>query len=352
MSISGPIVLDLKGLHLDAEEREILQHPLVSGIVLFARNYESPTQVAELCHAVRAAVARPFLIAVDQEGGRVQRFQQGFTKLPPMRQLGHFYETNPEQALVTATACGWLMAAELFSVGVNCSFAPVIDLDIENNAAIGNRAFHSDPAIVVKLAKALIQGMHTVGMVATGKHFPGHGSVAPDSHKTMPVDQRDYKAIQSLDMQTFAALIKENLLDAVMPAHILFPQVDGHPVGFSQHWLRTVLRKELNFQGVIVSDDLNMEGAAIAGDYISRAKAALDAGCDLALICNNRPAAIAILDHLPQEQYLLKNEKVKIMQKPPTTKSYSELRELAEWKEKHERVTSFVEHMNLMLSAN
>lgn len=350
---SGPIILDVNGYELDSEECEILRHPLVGGVILFARNYESPGQLSALCQSIRSASKRSIFITVDQEGGRVQRFRQGFTPLPAMRQLGYFYETNKEQALITAEACGWLMAAELVSVGVNLSFAPVLDLDRCNHSAIGDRAFHSQPSIVIELAKAFINGMHQVGMSATGKHFPGHGGVAPDSHKTMPVDPRSYDEINALDMQPFIGLIKEDLLDAIMPAHILFSKVDDQPVGFSQHWLQSVLRKKLQFRGVIVSDDLNMEGAARVGDHVERTTQALNAGCDFALLCNNRPAATKVLDRLPQDQYLLTNEKVKIMQgQPAFVSDHIALFKLPMWKEKNARVVKFVEHIQSILSAN
>jgi beta-N-acetylhexosaminidase len=344
MMPTGPIILDLIAGELSAEECEMLQHPLVGGVVLFARHYESPLQISELCKAIRLAAAKPMLIAVDQEGGRVQRFKQGFTLLPAMRQLGVFYKENPEQALLTAEVCGWLMAAELFSVGVNFSFAPVLDLDRHNNTVIGDRAFHAEPSVVVELARALIQGMHVIGMPATGKHFPGHGGVTLDSHKIMPVDKRGIAEVQSLDMLSFIPLIQDNTLDAIMPAHILYPQVDDKPVGFSKHWLQTVLRLELKFNGVIISDDLNMEGAAFAGNYAERAQLALDAGCNLVLICNNREGAIQILDNVSIEKYHLKNERVNHMcQWSKSTIDYKSLLRTKEWQEKNNRVVRFVE---------
>lgn len=342
----GPVVLSLNALELDAEEREILQHPLVAGVILFARNYDSPAQISELCRRIHAVRRQPILISVDHEGGRVQRFRKGFTSLPAMRELGRHYAKNANQALITATACGWLMAAELFSVGVNLSFAPVLDLDKRNQAAIGDRAFNVNPDIVIELAKAFISGMHQVGMMATGKHFPGHGDVTIDSHKAMPEDVRGYAEINTQDMQPFIKLIEQKILDAVMPAHILFSTVDDKPVGFSDYWLKTILREQLQFEGIIISDDLNMEGAAFAGDYLERARLALRAGCDVILICNNRKASIQILDGLPHDKYLLEDKKVNILLGGSSLISdYTSLRQSKMWKEKNECIVKFNEQV-------
>jgi len=337
--MTGPVIVDLKGPEVEAEEREILQHPLVAGVILFSRHYESPRQLADLCKAIRAVRSQPLLITVDHEGGRVQRFREGFTRVPPMRELGSCYDQNPEEALKTAEACGWLVAAELGSVNINLSFAPVLDLDRVNQTAIGDRAFHSDPRIVFELAKAFIQGMRQVGMCATGKHFPGHGGVTSDTHKVMPIDQRDYQDIETLDMQPFIQLIKADLLDGIMPAHILFPKIDEKPVGFSSIWLKTLLRHKIGFQGMVISDDLNMEGASFAGDYAERAKLALTAGCNLVLICNNRPGAIQILDRLSSDQYKLEKEKIqKFAGQFLLNCDYDGLLNSREWKEKNKLV--------------
>src|SRR3990167_9423408 len=274
-----PVILDLLGTEIMPEERELLQHPAVGGVILFTRNYASVPQIKQLCEAIRHSRPTPLLIAVDQEGGRVQRFQEGFTRLPPMGELGKLYDISPEKALKTAENTAEVMATELRKVGVDISFAPVLDLDKGINSAIGDRAFHHGPKTVAELATAFIRGMRRAGMQATAKHFPGHGSVEVDSHKGMPVDTRTREEIFSKDIKPFRELIAEGI-GGMMPAHILFPEIDNCPVGFSVRWLKDILRKELRFSGTIFSDDLNMEGASFAGDYASRAYAALDAGCD------------------------------------------------------------------------
>jgi beta-N-acetylhexosaminidase len=292
----GPIILDLQGLTLSQEESEILQHPLVGGVIFFRRNYESPEQLAHLAKEIKTL--RPNLVlCVDQEGGRVQRFQAGLTKLPPLRAIGELLKTHPlEQVLDIAQRCGQLMALEVRSLGVDLSFAPVLDLDNSISEIIGDRAFHSSPELVSTLATAYIKGMENCGMAATGKHFPGHGSVVLDSHLALPVDERSLDEI-NFDMQPFRALIA-NKITAIMPAHIVYPQIDPNPVGFSHYWLQTILRQQLGFAGTIVSDDLDMAGAHSMGDFRIRAQIALEAGCDFVLVCNNRAGALAILEGL------------------------------------------------------
>jgi beta-N-acetylhexosaminidase len=285
----GPVMLDLDGITLLPEEREKVAHPNTGAVILFARNFQSPEQVSGLIREIRH-VRPDILVAVDQEGGRVQRFQQGFTRLPPAR----FYRDHPD----LAKAAGWLMAAELLAVGVDFSFAPVLDVDCGVSEIIGDRAFSNDCREVEKLAGLFMQGMKLAGMAATGKHFPGHGAVAADSHLALPVDQRDLDSISHQDLIPFVALIKQGL-DAVMPAHIVYSAVDSLPAGFSSIWLQQILRQELGFDGVIFSDDLSMEGASQIGDFTDRADAALAAGCDMVLVCNNPKAAEQVLEHLP-----------------------------------------------------
>jgi beta-N-acetylhexosaminidase len=330
VQFAGPVILDVIGTELSQEEREILKHPLVGGVVLFSRNYVSPEQITSLCQSIRGARRTPLLIAVDHEGGRVQRFRDGFTVLPSMRELGKLFQKEPDVAFKLAEACGWTMAAELLSVGIDLSFAPVVDLDKELCPAIGDRAFHHDPNVVVQLAKWLISGMKKAGMAATLKHFPGHGSVNVDSHVAMPIDRRSYQMIEAEDMQPFAQLISTGV-QAVMPAHIIFPEVDHKPVGYSRVWLQDILRKKLNFSGVIFSDDLNMEGAGFAGDYASRAQNALEAGCNLVLICNNRAGAIQILDHLPHE-HMMSEEQFHLL-KGLFIHHHQHLRQTTTWRE-------------------
>ncbi|MES3041724.1 MAG: beta-N-acetylhexosaminidase [Pseudomonadota bacterium] len=288
----GPLMVDVGGLTLTAEDKEVLTHPEVGSVILFSRNVDTHRQIAELTAAMRSV--RPELwIAVDQEGGRVQRFREGFTRLPAMRLFGHQYDQDPAAALAAASTCGELMAREVRAVGVDFSFAPVLDLDVGVSGVIGDRAFHTDPAAATALVRAFMQGMKAAGMMTIGKHFPGHGSVAADSHFALPVDDRSWAEIDAYDLQPFRALAHE--LDGIMPAHVVYPQVDPLPAGFSSFWLKTVLREQLGFQGLIFSDDLCMEGAAGIGSMAERRDLALAAGCDVVLICNNRDAVLGVL---------------------------------------------------------
>lgn len=293
----GPIMLGLDGVELTPEERELLVHPLVGGVILFARNYQSPEQVAALTAAIHDLRRPRLLVAVDHEGGRVQRFREGFTRLPAVRRLGEIHDQNPPRAKQLARATGWLMAAELRAVGVDFSFAPVLDLDHGVSGIIGDRAFHSDPETVADLAHAYTSGMQKAGMEGVGKHFPGHGGIAADSHLELPLDPRSYADLETADLLAFERMIHYGLA-ALMPAHVVYPQVDARPAGFSARWLKEILRQRLEFHGVIFSDDLDMAGAREAGSPPERARAALEAGCDMVLTCNDRHAAVAILDRL------------------------------------------------------
>jgi len=293
----GPLMMDIDGLELSPEDKLLLTNPKVGGVILFSRNFHSLSQLEDLVSEIHALRSPPLLIAVDQEGGRVQRFKDGFSILPAMRRFGEIYDQDPQLAKLLSKECGWLMASEIRSTGIDISFAPVLDLDKGISSVIGSRAFHSSPQVVAQLAQAFVSGMSEAGMHATGKHYPGHGSIAADSHVAMPIDERSFTDMEQDDIFPFRYLVDADI-HALMIAHVIYPKIDKHAAGFSEFWLQKVLRQDLKFQGAIFSDDLNMEGAAVAGDYVQRAEKALQAGCDMILMCNNRPAAIQILDFL------------------------------------------------------
>lgn len=288
----GALMLDIADTKLNQEDIQLLQTPQVGGVILFTRNIESPQQVRALTDHMRQ-IRPDLLIAVDQEGGRVQRLKQGFTLLPAMGEFGKLYLTEPERAVTLAEQCGWLMATEVLAVGIDFSFAPVLDLNAISDI-IGDRAFAQNMQDIVPLAGAFMQGMKRAGMANTGKHFPGHGSVKADSHIAAAVDSRSYDEIHQNDMQSFIQL--QDQLDALMPAHVIYENIDPHPAGFSEFWIQKVLREELKFDGVLFSDDLTMQAACVAGGADARILAALKAGCDMGLVCNQRDAACLALD--------------------------------------------------------
>ena len=293
----GPVMLDIEGTELNENDVRRLQHPLVGGIILFSRNYKSPEQLKALTVAIHKVRQPPLLIAVDHEGGRVQRFREGFTRIPPMRELGKVWDHNPRRARQLAEEAGWVLAAELRAHGVDFSFTPVLDIDYGNSGVIGDRAFHRNTQAIAELSRALMHGLKRGGMAAVGKHFPGHGFVAADSHIAIPVDEREFDRIAEEDLQPFRQMIDDGL-PAIMPAHVIYPKVDDKPAGFSERWLQKVLRQRLAFNGVIFSDDLSMEGAVVAGDVTQRAMAALNAGCDMVLLCNRPDLADELLGNL------------------------------------------------------
>lgn len=296
----GPLMLDVSGCELTGEELDMLDHPLVGGVILFSRNYHDPKQLAELIKHIRSSARNNLLITVDHEGGRVQRFKQGFSIIPAMGALYTKVDGDLQLAEYYSQQFGWLMAAELIQYDIDLSFAPVLDIHGVSDV-IGDRSFHSKPDIIVKLASGYIKGMHLAGMRATGKHFPGHGNVKEDSHIAMPVDSRPKHQIIDHDMQVFAKIHQQGLLDAVMPAHVIYSEVDKLPAGFSAVWIQQYLRDKLKFDGVVFSDDLSMQGAAQIGNFGERAKLALHAGCDMLLVCNDSQASAQVLDTLPAD---------------------------------------------------
>lgn len=290
----GALMLDIAGTELTQEDIELLRVPQVGGMILFSRNIESPAQVRQLTDHMRD-IRPDILIAVDQEGGRVQRLRTGFTRLPAMGRFGELYQQQPDQAITLAEQCGWLMASEVLAVGIDFSFAPVLDINAISDV-IGDRGFAQNPQDIVPLAAGFMKGMKQAGMATTGKHFPGHGSVKADSHVAAAIDLRSYDEIYQQDMQTFIQLMPH--LDALMPAHVIYQQVDAHPAGFSPFWIQQVLRQQLHFKGVLFSDDLTMQAACVAGGADARLQAALNAGCDMGLVCNDRQAACLALDSI------------------------------------------------------
>ena len=302
----GPLLIGLSGLEIRGEESEWLGHPAVGGVVLFTRNYRDVAQLTDLTNSIVETAGRDLLICVDHEGGRVQRFREGFTRLPPLALLGKMYADSPSNAKDFAYRHGRVMATELLLCGVDLSFAPVLDIGARS-VVIGDRAFDADAAIIIKLSAAYIAGMHDAGMSATGKHFPGHGGVLEDSHLCLPKDSRCFQDLEDTDIVPYKELMKHGL-DALMSAHVLFNHIDILPSGFSSFWIKDILRKKLGFQGVVFTDDLSMLGAIEYGDIIDRTRLALEAGCDIALICNDRSAVEKVLDNTGL-QALINHEK-------------------------------------------
>lgn len=284
----GSIMIDVASTCLSSDDRSVLKNPEVGGIILFSRNVETPEQIRALCDNIRQ-IDSHIIIGVDQEGGRVARLRQGFTPLPAMGKLGSLFNKDPCRALSLAYDCGYLMAAEVMAVGIDISFAPVLDID-NISQVIGDRSFHQRTEGVVALSMQFMRGMKAAGMATTGKHFPGHGATAADSHVADAIDERSFEQIETVDLQPFIQCMP--WLDALMPAHVIFNKVDNKPAGFSKIWLQDIARKRLGFDGVLFSDDLSMKAAQVAGNVGDRVVAALTAGCDMALVCNDRESAL------------------------------------------------------------
>ncbi|MFD1806865.1 beta-N-acetylhexosaminidase [Pasteurella oralis] len=335
------LLIDLQGPELLPEEIELLSHPLVAGLILFTRNFHDRAQIQALVKSVRQQVKKDLLITVDQEGGRVQRFREGFTQLPAMQAFAQLIE-DPQQQQEIAQQAGWQMAAEIAALDIDLSFAPVLDLGHQCKA-IGDRSFHPHPQKTTALAKAFIQGMQQAGMATTGKHFPGHGHVIADSHLETPYDARNQVDIFAQDIMPFQQLIEQNLLDAVMPAHVIYSQCDAQPASGSHYWLKQVLREQLGFQGAIFSDDLGMKGAGFMGDFVARCEQSLNAGCDLLLLCNEREGVIQVLDHLKlnenQPHFALRQTRLQQLFKRQSF-HWSSLESNVRWLENRKKLTA------------
>lgn len=327
----GPLMVDVTGTEITSEDREILSHPLVGGVILFTRNYSDPEQLAACVAAIHELRTPPLLVAVDQEGGRVQRFREGFTPLPPARLFGRVYDRDASTGRRLAESTAWLMAVELRAVGLDMSFAPVLDLDHGMSGVIGDRAFHHTVETVGELGRAWLLGMRRAGMAATAKHFPGHGAVQGDSHHMLPVDGRTLKEIRRHDLKPFERLIRLEL-PAMMMAHVVYPALDTVPASMSRRWIERELRAHLGFDGVVFCDDLSMRGAAGAGDYVERARTALEAGCDMLPVCNDRAGVIAILDGLGEHTDPMSQWRLARLHGRDET-SWEELHASREWRE-------------------
>jgi len=332
----GPVMADISGLQLTQEEKERLCHPAVGTVILFSRNYESPEQLQALTAEIHDLRNPPLLIAVDHEGGRVQRFRQGFTHLPAMRVYGELFDNDPAQALQQCSTAGWLMAAELLELGVDFSFAPIADLESGVSDVIGDRAFHSKPGIAAELALSFMLGMRKAGMAATAKHFPGHGSVHGDSHHMIPVDERPFDQLSDNDLVPFRVMIASSV-EGIMTAHVIYPQMDEQPPTFSDYWLQQVLRDDLGYKGLIFSDDLSMAGAKMAGRPFARAKAAMDAGCDMILVCNDTPALDEVIDGLSSAPLALPGARLDAF--APKIQIARDLKQSADWQQAVDTIT-------------
>lgn len=332
-------MLDIEGLTLSEEDRDRLANPLVGGVILFSRNYESTEQLKALTSEIHKIRTPELIIAVDQEGGRVQRFRQGFQAIPTMASLGDLYDREPGRAIQLSETVAWIMAAELLYYGVDVSFAPVLDIGDPVSTVIGDRAFHRNPEVITRLANAWIRGMRKAGMEAVGKHFPGHGSVEGDSHHLMPFDNRSFEDIEALDLIPFRRVIATHL-GGIMMAHVIYDQIDEVAAGYSRRWIEEILRGRLGFEGVVFSDDLSMSGAESVGGYAQRAEAALNAGCDVLLVCNNHEGADEVLDSLSgYENPATKIRMIRMHGRPP--RGTADLLNTRNWRQAVELLDEF-----------
>ncbi|TAK82305.1 MAG: beta-N-acetylhexosaminidase [Betaproteobacteria bacterium] len=331
----GPAVIDVEGTLLGDADRERLRHPATGAVILFARNYENPEQLKNLCEDIERLREPALMICVDHEGGRVQRFREGFSAIPPMRELGRLWDRDRPVARETARAAAYIIGAELAAHGVDFSFAPVLDLDYGASSVIGDRALHFDPTAVGALGACIVEGFAAAGMGAVGKHFPGHGYAEADSHVAVPTDARKFAEIAKKDLLPFRMAIEAGLA-GVMPAHVIYTQVDTEPAGYSKYWLQEVLRGKLGFTGLVFSDDLSMEGASTAGGIPERARAALEAGCDMVLLCNDPAGQESLLESL--KDVPLKNlERLEAMRR----KGGRDLRKSVAYRDAQEKLKNF-----------
>ena len=322
----GPIMCDIAGTKLTIDDKRRLQHPMTGGVILFTRNYSSLQQLTDLTTEIHSLRIPSLLVAVDHEGGRVQRFKNDFTRLPAMRELGKIWDEHPIRAHRLAQLTGYVLAAELRSCGIDLSFTPVLDIDYQQSCVIGDRAFHRKPQVIGELAHSLMKGLKLGGMEAIGKHFPGHGYIQEDSHIEMPVDKRSYADIKMDDLIPFREMIKHGLA-GIMPAHVIYPKIDSQPAGFSTVWLQKILRSEFEFDGCIFSDDLSMEGAVVAGNIVQRAEIAFNAGCDMVLVCNDPHAADKLLAELQWKMPAASLARLNRMRGHPNSDSVAKLHE-------------------------
>ncbi len=345
----GPIMLDIEGTALNPADRDLLRDPTVGGVILFSRNYESVTQVTQLIAEIRALRSPSLLIAVDYEGGRVQRFREGFTIIPAMQKLGHEYDVDPEKARQLARTIGWLVASELRAVGADLSFAPCVDLDWGVSEVIGDRSFHRKPDVVAVLATAYSRGLQEGGMAAVAKHFPGHGAVVADSHLQLPIDRREYGDILD-DMRPYEKLIEYNAIGGVMIAHVVYKQLDDLPAGFSSYWIQQELRDRIGFGGAVFCDDLTMKATIPYGNIVQRAKRALQAGCDMILVCNDRTAAMQTVEALQGYSNPLSLVRLARLRGKPAVPR-EKLLASSEWREANKVLDHWLDRPSLELNA-